>query len=577
MEAAWNSINYSFSQKLSSSAKTGSDEKHTTKKETAFVSMIASSISKLFIFHSWQLEQLEGLAPMASLHSAISTSGNRIRFEDSDASNIVLKKLRSKQFDTHRAIYSEYVQQLGLSKRTVLLVLDGALTIHQNNRVKHLQRGQSTVLNHDHATKSACSPESLEHTSFAFEENSFFLLLSEAAIKSVAQTTILSSKVEFSLARDSVILTDAITLGAIGQAPNCQKRVFFPGEVFTAHPTETDDISIVLCGLSSSAKSENVAARLQATCIVRQIAETESQSLRQTVFFATKTKKLKRNLGQEEKCGVMMLRSQSEISAVKRESSEISTIYTADAERSVENPFLKTIPPIPLHFEGYEGDLPRSPSLHKKNALPGLDKSTPIHSLYPRKLESEYASIEDLPMPDVPSHVVFENERPVITKNTAFWGYTPELHEPCSSAKFYWALIRLFVHSCKKRAQNFKATGQPLDLSPLHHFENEGRHWFKFLTVSVIYTLPCNEALVVLNPLLHVITHFATWHNDFCVQAHFRSAKNVENLLLRTSILKCFSCIPEQTRRLLLHRCSFEEWPPGALILCMLILHQFCL
>lgn len=608
MEAAWNSINYLFAQKHASSDSSAKNadtvgEKHATKRETEFVSMLASSIGKVSIFGLWQQEQLECLAPMASLHSANSTCDVTMHVEDSNASNIVLKKLRSKQFDIHRAIYSDYVRQLGLSKRSVLLVLDGVLNIHQKNRVKHLQRGETMVLNHVGGTKSSvhCSSESLEPSSFTFNEIScssdssfFYCIVSQAAIKSVARTTMFNSKVEFSLARDSLIRSQAITLDAIEQAPNCNIRVFFPSEVFTVHPSETDDpISIIVCGFSSCAKSENVAARFQATCIVRQIAESQSLSLQQTVFFAA-SRKTQRNPGQQEQKKswrindpFIMTRSQPEISAAEHESSK--TNYSAAAERNIENPFMKKLPPIPLLFEGFEACFPRSPSLHKRKGhlsnaniempLPGLDKSTlPSCSLRPRKFELEHADLEDVPLMTEPfSHTFVERECPVVTKNTAFWGYTPQLHEPCSNAKFYWALVRLFVHSCQKRVHDLKSTGQPLDISPLYHVGNEGQQRFKFLTVSVLYTLPCNEAKVVLNPLQHVITNFVTWQNDLCVQAHFRSANNVSNLLARTSNLKCFSSIPEQTRKLILSSCSFEEWPPGALILCMIHCNQFCI
>jgi molybdenum cofactor biosynthesis enzyme MoaA len=55
-----------------------------------------------------------------------------------------------------------------------------------------------------------------------------------------------------------------------------------------------------------------------------------------------------------------------------------------------------------------------------------------------------------------------------------------------------------------------------------------------------------------------------------CVKTYFRNSENIENLINGTRNLKCFSCIPESTRRVLLNRCSFEEWPSGALILCTL-------
>jgi hypothetical protein len=129
------------------------------------------------------------------------------------------------------------------------------------------------------------------------------------------------------------------------------------------------------------------------------------------------------------------------------------------------------------------------------------------------------------------------------------------------------------VYSCTKKVQALLGKGQSLDVLPLCGIQNKcrsGQLFHKFRTISVVYTIPCSEALPIFNPFLHAISRVASWQNVLCVKTYFRNSENIENLINGTRNLKCFSCIPESTRRVLLNRCSFEEWPSGALILCTL-------
>jgi hypothetical protein len=214
--------------------------------------------------------------------------------------------------------------------------------------------------------------------------------------------------------------------------------------------------------------------------------------------------------------------------------------------------------------------LPQSPSVLKRKSLQQrCDESFQMLQL--GLAESTASSATQL-SPCVDEAVLLSGKK--VSKHTAFWGYTPDLQTPLSNAKFYWALIRLFVNYCKKQIQVVLEKGEPLDVSSLcPDFQSQfrqGQLFHHFWTVSVVYTLPCSQALHIFDPILYAVSRVAAWHSVLSVKPHFRNAENIQNLVSGTRNLKCFSCIPEATRRVLLSRCSFEEWPPGALILCTL-------
>jgi hypothetical protein len=349
-------------------------------------------------------------------------------------------------------------------------------------------------------------------------------------------------------------------------------------------------ISIVASGLCSQWQGENPEARLIDTCNIRQIALTEELSFSQVIFFALKRKKkndhitsgLQSGLDSDRAMGIHS--KQNDISVQKNAraatvntqnthlqpklsgttQNEIPAKLIATGERCVENPFMMTLPAF--SSRDLESTLPQSPSVVFKR----LQKSAENFQTKPGLAEST-ASSPILFLPPIgKTDAISANQ---VSKNTAFWGYTPDLQLPLSNAKFFWALIRLFVHSCTKQIQNLLEKGQPLDVSSLCGFRNERQKtqlFHHFWTISVVYTLSCSEVLHIFNPVLHAVSRVASWHNSLCVKPHFRNAENVENLLAGTCALKCFSSIPQSTRRALLKRCLYEEWPPGALVLCTL-------
>lgn len=612
MEAAWKKIAHSFVHKPVSCdvfTKYTAAEKQATNREAEFVSMVASTISKSSIFCAWQQDQLEGLVPMARLHSVISNGEDRHDFEDAHESNIILSKLKSKQFEPYRAYcYPEHIDNTRRCERTILLVVDGALTIHEKNSVNHLTKGQSMVLSHFNETKNASTASavcpsdgfleaiSLEFGGISYScKKAFFLLLSENAIQSVAKTTLMSSSVEFCLNGDSVVRSQKITLDAICQAPHCKTSVFYPGDVHTASPSN-GLLSIIVCGQCSQSQGENLASRLKDTCNIRQIALTEELSLAQVVFLASKEKrnrddcfKLNQISGKPSKgfyseppnnhSSKEPNLKKPEISFHNTESaSGASTYFQANSagenenevptERCVENPFLKVL--LPFSSQNLESALPQSPSVLKSKGL--LRQSAEgFQRLPPFLAKSILSPPAQVTMQVHEAQLISDRH---ISRNTAFWGYTPDLQTPLSDAKFHWALIRLFVYSCTKKVQAFLGKGQSLDVLSLCGIQNKcrsGQLFHKFRTMSVVYTIPCSQALPIFNPFLHAISRVASWQNTLCVKTYFRNSENVENLINGTRNLKCFSCIPESTRRVLLNRCSFEEWPSGALILCTLL------
>lgn len=593
MEAAWaNIVQTPLLKTVSGDAfsKQAAEEKHISRREKAFVSMVASSMSKVSIFSTWQLGQLEALVPMTSLTSISTNIVDRIGFEDSNETNIILNKLKSKQFEVHRAsCYLEYSRRIGLSSRTILLVLDGAITIHENDRTKCLHKGQSMVLSSCDGTKSASAlkklhssetyvavPSELKFTHISYStDNVFFMMLSEAAIQSVARTKMMmSSNVQFSLHGDAVIRSQAITLDALGQATNCETQVFYPGEVLSTSASD-GTISVIVCGQCSKTHGENLAARFHDTCNMRQIAQTECLSASQAIFFAVKRKTVALNATVKQTAQNLHFASHNVPVGLENNDSEVIVLpdfsaeklpneyqakHTASPQHCSENPFLMM---LPLYSgENFEGGLPQSPAVRKKKDLliSQLNVSTAV-------------SAETTVSPEL------DDAHRQITKNTEFWGYTPDLQKPLSNSKFYWGLIRLFVHACKTKFQCLLETGQPLDSSSLCGFRNERRKIqvsYKFLNISVVYKLPCDQARLIFDPCLHNISRVAVWNNDLCEKPYFRSAENVQNLFTCTQNLNCFSKIPELTRRLILNRCSFEVWPPGALILCALLSFQAC-
>jgi hypothetical protein len=617
MEAAWKNIAHSFSLKSESSdtlTKNAAEEKRATQREANFISMVASNMSKASVFRSWQLEQLEGLVPMARLHSIISNDEDRIAFEDASESKIVLCKLKSRRFETHRTCcYPEYIDQIRQSKRTLLLVLDGSLTIHEQNCTKHLARGQNIVFSQHRETKHASASNELLPSVSGFSKTSssdfgnmsyssrsaFFLLLSDIAINSVAKTILgsISSNVQFSLHGNTAIRSQAITLDVICQAMNCEATVFYPGEV---HSFSEGMLSIIVCGLCAQNQGEKIAARLMNTCNIRQIALTRELSLSQAVFFAIQRKRgqstpqLKQaasgqlkylDSGPNNDSAIEINSAQNEISIQKNERvaeprtglqpkfstgkipNEDPTNLIAHAVRCTENPFIMKQPAF--SSLDLEGTLPQSPSVSKKKSL--LQRCDQSFQMLQPGLAESTTSSATLLSPRVDEAVLLSGKK--VSKHTAFWGYTPDMQTPLSNAKFYWALIRLFVNSCTKKIQVLLGKGEPLDVSSLCGFQNEcqkGQLFHNFWTVSVVYTLPCSQVLHIFNPILYAVSRVATWHSVLREKPHFRNAENIENLLTGTSNLKCFSCIPETTRRVLLNRCLFEEWPPGALILCTL-------
>ncbi len=559
-------------------------------------------MSKASIFRAWQLEQLEGLVPMARLHSVVSNNVDKIGFDEASESNIVLSKLQSKLFDTHRnCCYPEYISQVEQNSRTIILVLDGAMTIY-GEKLKHLTRGKCMVLPRCREMKTPSAPGelcpsvrgSLEASSSEIADvsfsskNAFFMLLSDVAIRSVAQTFMMSSNVEFALHGDAGIRSQAITLDSLRQTANCKTTTFYPGEVHTASPTD-GMIRIIASGLCSQSQGENPEARLIDTCNIRQIALTEELSFSQVMFFALKrkgkndhiTSGLQSGLKNDRAMGIHSM--QNDISAQKNARAaalntqnthlqprlsgttqhEIPEKLIANVESCVENPFMMTLPAF--SSRDLESTLPQSPSVLRR-----LQKSAENFQAKPGLAEST-ASSPILFLPPIGKTDTLSASR--VSKNTPFWGYTPDLWLPLSNAKFFWALIRLFVHSCTKKIQNLLEKGQPLDVSSLCGFRNERKKtqlFYHFWTISVVYTLSCSEVLHIFNPVLHAVSRVASWHNSLCVKPHFRNAENVENLLAGTCALKCFSRIPESTRRALLKRCLYEEWPPGALVLCTL-------
>jgi hypothetical protein len=467
MEAAWKNIAHSFVPKPVSCdvfTKYAAAEKQATNREAEFVSMVASTISKSSTFCAWQQDQLECLVPMARLHSVISNGEDRHGFEDANESNILLSKLKSKQFEPHRACCQpEHIDHTRRCERTILFVLDGALTIHEKNSASHLTKGQSMVLSHCNETKGAStssavcpSDDLLEAISLEFgdisysSKKAFFLLLSENAIKSVAKTTLMSSSVEFSLNGDGVIRSQKITLDAICQAPHCKTSVFYPGDVHTASPSN-GMLSIIVCGQCSQSQGENLASRLKDTCNIRQIALTEELSLSQVVFLASKEKrnrddclKLKQISGHPSKgfysgppnnhsCKEPNLNKpeiifqntesasaagnylQAKVSAGENEN-EVPTEVMAKTERCVENPFLMVLPAF--SSQNLESTLPQSPSVLKSKGL--LRKSAERFQRLPPFLAKSIVS----PPAQVPIRVdeadLISDRQ--ISRNTAFWG-----------------------------------------------------------------------------------------------------------------------------------------------------------
>ena len=110
MEAAWaNIVQTPLLKTVSGDAfsKQAAEEKHISRREKAFVSMVASSMSKVSIFSTWQLGQLEALVPMTSLTSISTNIVDRIGFEDSNETNIILNKLKSQEIhDTSSPLFS---------------------------------------------------------------------------------------------------------------------------------------------------------------------------------------------------------------------------------------------------------------------------------------------------------------------------------------------------------------------------------------------------------------------------------------------------------------------------------------
>lgn len=630
MEAAWKYLAHSASQLPVSSesfSKNSAEEKHATKREREFVSMLASNMSKVSIFREWQIEQLEGLVPMARLHSIISNCVDKFCFDDSDESNIVLGKLKSKQFETHRKIcYPEYIRRIGLSKRTIVIVLDGELRVHGKHCNKHLTKGNCTVISRCvENIPASSSSESLDSkatlqdpTSLEFDDlsytshHAFFMTLSEAAVESVAPTTIMSSKIEFSLHRDTAIRSQAITLDSICHTTNCETKVFYPGEMQAASDAD-GKIRIIVCGHCIQKQGENLAARLKDTCNSRQIAQSEELSLSQAVFFAIHQKRavlnacmklkqknrnitqirhdddqknpfqesdlqhgeisfLKKDGGISEKVTHFL----NEISTEKCERDIPATKYQTNAERRVANPFMMMLPAF--CNDEFEGTLPQSPAVRgKKSKLQISHANSQV--LLPGFIHESAASCPEPAFPyHAKAHIISGGQ---ITKKQAFWGYTPALQKPLSNAKFYWALIRLFVHSCATKVRSMLRKGESLDMSPVCSVRGRGRKgqsFHKFLTLSVVYTIPFDEAILIFNPFLHTISRVVSWHDDLCSKPYFRSADNVEKIMAGTCNLKCFSRIPQATRRLVFANCSFEEWQPGALILCnpLLIYRVYC-
>jgi hypothetical protein len=621
MESAWRIISDSSSQKPASSetfSRHAAEEKYVTKRETEFVSMLASNLSKVSIFRDWQMDQLEGLVPMARLHSVHSNCVDEICFEDSNASNIILSKL-SKHFDSHRkCCYPEYVRRLGQSRRTVLVVLDGELNIHGKKCNKNVTKGHCIVLSMCDGIQPA-SPLSELHDSknrnqeasiFEFGDitytsnHAFFLMLSDTAIESVARTMIISSKVEFSLHGDTMIRSQAMTLDALCHAENFEAKVFYPNEVSAASATD-GTISIIVCGRCSQMQGENLAARLKDTCNARHIAETEELSLSQAIFFAVNQKRvvlnaastLKQKIGNNtvicnsgtdddflvenhsKKTEISIFTNYSGISTTGTRLISGSSAgncqhdaptanFKANAECCVANPFMKTLPATRNDY--FEGTLPQSPSVQKKQSKSHsfAKKSQVLLS------ETDKCTISLAKLFSSDLHEANTLSCKKITKETAFWGYTPALQKQLSDAKFYWALIRLFVHSCSKKVRRTLRRGESLDITPICSFHNHGRKGeisHRFFTLSVVYTISCNQAVAIFNPFLHSISRVACWHNDLGEKPYFRSAENVEKLLADTCNLKCFSSIPKSTRRLIIAQCLLEEWPPGTLILCMLV------
>jgi hypothetical protein len=610
MEAAWHNIAHAAVQSSLSTAafsKNAAEEKYATKREVEFVSMLASNLSKVSIFRDWQTDQLEGLVPMASVHSIISECVNEIGFEEPHATNIVLVKLKSKQFDVHREIcYPEYVRRIKLKKRTILIVLDGEMNVRSKNCNKHLMKSNCMLLSPCDEIESAASTSgefidsntrfrdssSLQFGDISYTSHHvFFMLLSEAAVESVASTTIMSSKVEFSLHGDSAIRSQAITLDAMCRAKKCETKVFYPGEVCSAGKADRK-FSMIVSGNCVQKQGEDLAARFKDTCNSRQIAQSEEPSLSQAIFFAIRQKRAVRkacmklkpkfnNITVKRHPGAHVDPSQDahvqheffipgngdgiaaqvtqmllEISPGNRKHNIPATNYRANAERTVGNPFMMALPAF--RDDDAEGALPRSPAVRKK--------------------ESKFASINEStassPEPVFPSVDKIDTVScDQITKNTAFWGYTPALQKPLSNAKFYWALIRIFVHSCTKKVRNVLRKGESLDVSHLCDFQGHGgksRISHTFLTLSVVYTIPCDQAVTIFNPCLHAISRVASWHNDLCCKPYFRNAENIEKIQAGTRNLKCFSKIPQSTLKHIFANCLFEEWPPGTLILCTL-------
>jgi hypothetical protein len=602
MEPAWaNIVQAPLLQTVSGDtfAKQAAEEKRSSRRETEFVSTVASSMSKCSIFRTWQLEQLEALVPMTSLTSISTNIVDRI-CEDSSESNIILNKLKSKQFDAHRAsCYPEYCRQIGLSRRTILLVLEGAITIRKKYFTKYLKKGQSMVLNSYDENKSASESNKLHssktdvaepiqlkfaHISYS-SQNVFFMMLSEAAIQSISRMKMMSSNVKFSLHGDTVIRSQAITLDAIGQAAKCETLVFYPGDVLSTSVTD-GTISVIVSGHCSKTQGENLAARFKDTCNIRQIAQTECLSISQSILLAIKQKTVARNPSVKQTAQNIHFASNNvPVTLEKKDSAvillpdvsdekfptEFQEKQTANAQHCAENPFLMILPSVSR--ENFDGDLTQSPAVRKKkdlikkyhdesfgNPLSDLNVSTAVSARTKISPDHDYACRQ-------------------ITKNTAFWGYSPDLQQPLSSSKFYWGLIRLFVHACKTKFQCVLETGQPLDSSSLCGFRNERQKIqisYNFFTVSVVYKLPCDQARLIVDPCFHSISRVVLWHNDLSEKPYFRRAENVQNLLTGTQNLKCFSNIPELTRRLILNCCSFEVWPPGALILCTLLFLQTC-
>jgi hypothetical protein len=256
-----------------------------------------------------------------------------------------------------------------------------------------------------------------------------------------------------------------------------------------------------------------------------------------------------------------------ELLRVAGEKHEASAYNSAKSDRCFMNPFIAKLPAVsPSHPSSQEeGTLPQSPSVQKKRGM--LAKNLDNIDVMPKN--SGPTSSPDL---DDDLDSIFSTNQ--LTEQSTFWGYTPDLQMPLSKAKFNWALIRLFVYSCKKKVQDLFGRGQFLDVSNLVRVQEswrKGHLSWKFSALSVVCTLPCEEALATFNPILHSISRVASWHQDLNEQPHFRSATNVEKLLVGTRFLRGISTIPESTRRILLKCCSFEVWPPGALMLCMIL------